>query len=167
MTAITIICLGVAALLILLGLIGLINPILPGLPFIFAAIWLIAYVNDYRYIGPITLGVFAVLTLLGMSADYLMSALGAKYAGASPRAIWGAIIGGLLGFFFIPWGIVLGPSLGAMIGEFSANYTLIHTSKVGLQTFIGLIIGACIKLGIAFLMLAYVLAVHLYYTLLS
>ena len=168
MVAGTVICLGLAVLFTLFGLIGLITPILPGLPLIFAAIWLIAYAGNYRFIGPIALCIFALLTLLAIIADYVLSAFfGARYAGASSRAIWGAIIGGILGLFFAPWGIVLGPPLGAMIGEFSAHYTLIQTGKVGLQTFIGLIIGTCVKLGIAFLMLAYVLVIHLYYALLS
>ena len=53
MVAGTVICLGLAVLFTLFGLIGLINPILPGLPLIFAAIWLIAYAGNYRFIGPI------------------------------------------------------------------------------------------------------------------
>ena len=51
--------------------------------------------------------------------DFLAAAFGAKKFGASSRAGAGAALGALIGIFFGLPGIVLGPFVGAVIGEFS------------------------------------------------
>jgi len=56
-------------------------------------------------------------------------------------------------FLGIP-GLILGPFVGAVAGEFIARRELLHAGKVGLGTWIGLVLGAVAKLLIAFMMVA-------------
>ena len=53
--------------------------------------------------------------------DYFTPMLGSKYSGGSKWGNWGCIIGTLVGLLFLPWGIILGPFLGAVIGELLGN----------------------------------------------
>lgn len=109
-----------AALLIVLGFAGLILPALPGIPLVFAGLVLLAWAENFAYVGWVTLILLAGLALLSYGIDFLAAAsLGAKKFGASPRAIAGAALGTLAGLFFGLPGIVLGPFVGAVIGEFS------------------------------------------------
>lgn len=75
--------------------------------------------------------------------------LGAKFTGASKTALWGSLIGGIIGAFFSIPGLLLGPLLGAGIGEFWARKDVWSAGKVGLGTFIGFILGVVAKLGCA------------------
>ncbi len=112
-----------AALLIVVGFAGLILPALPGIPLVFAGLVLLAWAENFAYVGWLTLTVLGVLTLVSIGVDFLAAALGAKKFGASSRAIWGAAIGAVLGLFFGLPGLLLGPFVGAVIGEFSGRAT--------------------------------------------
>lgn len=142
-----------AGLLILVGLAGLILPVLPGIPLVYAGLVLLAWAEDFVYVGWITLTVLGLLTLLSYGIDFLATAIGAKKYGASPRAVVGAAVGALVGVFFGLAGIILGPFLGAMAGEFSRRATLKTATQAGLGATLGLLLGALLKIALAFTML--------------
>lgn len=142
-----------AALLVLAGLAGLFLPVLPGAVLIFAGLALAAWVEDFVYVGWGTLTVLGVLALLTYPADFLAGAFGAKRYGASPRAVTGAVIGGAAGIFFGLVGVLLGPFLGAVIGEFSTQRHLGKVGRAGLGATLGLVLGVAAKLALAFTML--------------
>ncbi|MCS4532876.1 DUF456 domain-containing protein [Neisseria montereyensis] len=146
MTAI-LVALGLIALIA--GLLGTIYPALPGLGLMFGGAWLLAYADGYHIIGTNTLIFLAVVTILGTATDYVAGMLGAKFTGASKTAIWGSLIGGIIGAFFSLPGLLLGPLLGAAIGEFWARKDLWSAGKVSIGTFIGFIIGVVAKVGCA------------------
>lgn len=146
MTAVLII-LGLIALTV--GLLGTIYPAIPGLGLMFGGAWLLAYSGDYQIFGSTTLIFLGIVTIIGTAMDYVAGMLGAKYTGASKPAIWGAFIGGIVGAFFSLPGLLLGPLLGAGIGEFIARKDMWQAGKVGLGTFVGFIIGTVAKVGCA------------------
>src|SRR3984957_3482988 len=111
----------IAVALILTGLFGAIVPGLPGIPLIFSGIWLAAGVDDYRHVGLGWLIGIAGVGAVGFTLDLLAGALGAKRAGASRQAVWGALAGTLIGLFFGLPGLILGPFLGAAAGELAAG----------------------------------------------
>ncbi|MCV2503788.1 MAG: DUF456 domain-containing protein, partial [Neisseriaceae bacterium] len=129
----------------------------------FVALWIIAYTGDYEFISATSLVIIFILTVIGLLLDYISGVLGAKTAGASKQAMYGALIGGILGIFFGLPGIFFGSTVGAMLGELSSNQKLLQTGKVGLTTFIGFIVGTAFKIGIALAILLYALLVHIYY----
>ncbi|MEW6120181.1 MAG: DUF456 domain-containing protein [Pseudomonadota bacterium] len=141
-----------AALLILTGFAGLILPVLPGIPLVFAGLVLLAWAENFAYVGWVTLAILGVLALASYGVDFLATALGAKKFGASPRAIWGAAIGTVVGLFFGLPGLVLGPFLGALIGEFSGKASFRSATHAGVGATLGLLFGALLKIALAFAM---------------
>ena len=148
-------------LLLLLGVAGTVFPALPGLPFMFAGAWLLAYSSDYQIIGSFSLLVLFLIAALGMAMDFVAGILGAKYTGASSEALWGAFIGSIAGLFIGLAGLVLGPLLGAAIGEFLDKKNIWLAGKVGIGTLIGFIVGTVAKIGSAIVILLVVLAQYI------
>jgi len=142
-----------AIILILIGLAGLVLPALPGIPIMFLGFLTAAWIDNFQKIGWITLTILGILTLFSFGVDFLMTSIGAKKMGASRLAIIGAIIGVLVGFFLGITGIILGPFIGAMVGEYISKHDLLKAGKVGFGTWLGIVLGIAVKLGLAFTML--------------
>lgn len=142
-----------AILLMLVGALGIILPALPGIPLMFAGMVVAAAIDDFQRISWVTLGVLGFLTLLSVIIEFAASALGAKHVGASKRAVWGALIGTVVGLFFGIPGLLLGPFVGALIGELTVHGRIDQAGRVGIATWIGLIFGTLVKIAIAFAMI--------------
>jgi uncharacterized protein YqgC (DUF456 family) len=143
-----------ALALIIGGFLITIAPGLPGVLVIFAGMWLAAWSDHFARIGWPTLMVLGVLAALALVADMIASLLGAKRAGASRWALIGSMIGAAAGLLFGLPGLLLGPFAGAVIGELIARRPLVAAARVGLATWIGLLIGTLAKLALAVSMLA-------------
>ena len=141
-----------AAALVLGGLIGSVIPALPGLPMIFGGIWLAAAVDDYHHLGLWWLLGIGALGAAGVIIEFIASTLGAKRVGASSRALWGASLGTLVGMFFGLPGLLLGPFVGALLGELASGTSVLRSAHVGVGTWIGLLFGTLLKLVISFVM---------------
>jgi uncharacterized protein YqgC (DUF456 family) len=142
-----------AAVLIALGFAGLILPAIPGIPLVFAGLVLLAWAENFAYVGWLTLTLLGMLALLSYGVDFLAAAFGAKKFGASSRAVAGAALGALAGLFFGLPGIVLGPFIGAVIGEFSGRASARTSMKAGVGATLGLLFGALLKIALAFTLL--------------
>jgi uncharacterized protein YqgC (DUF456 family) len=142
-----------SAILILAGLIGTIVPALPGVPLVFAGMLLAAWADNFEHVGAFTLIVLGVLSCAAMAIDFVASLFGAKRVGASSRAIWGALIGTVVGIFFGLPGIVLGPFAGAVAGELLVGSDLHKATHVGIGTWLGLLFGTLAKIALCFTML--------------
>lgn len=141
-----------AAALIAGGLAGSILPALPGIPMVFGGIWLAAAVDNYQHVGLWWLGGIGALALIGITVDFVASTLGAKRVGASRRALWGAALGTLVGMFFGIPGLLLGPFIGALLGELASGNSALRATHVGIGTWLGLLLGTLVKLVISFVM---------------
>jgi uncharacterized protein YqgC (DUF456 family) len=142
-----------AIALMIVGALGLILPALPGVPLLFAGMVLAAAIDDFTRIQWLTIAVLGLLTVIAVLVDFAASALGAKRVGASSRAVWGALLGTVVGLFFGLPGLVLGPFLGAVIGELTVNRELQRAGRVGVATWLGLLFGTLFKIAIACSML--------------
>jgi uncharacterized protein len=143
-----------AAALILVGLVGAIVPALPGIPLIFGGIWLIAGVDSYHHLGPWWLLGIAVVGAIGLTLDLLAGALGAQRVGASKQAVWGALVGTVIGLFFGLPGLLLGPFVGAVLGELAAGNSVLRSTHVGVSAWFGLVFGTIMKLVSSLMMVA-------------
>ena len=143
-----------ATLLVLVGLAGIILPALPGTILIFAGLVLAAWADGFTRVGIATLAVIGVIAAASYAVDLVAAALGVKRLGASPRAMVGAGLGTLLGLFFGLPGVIVGPFLGAVIGELSADRNLARAGRAGLAAWIGFAVGAVVKVALAFSMIA-------------
>ena len=144
----------VAAALMVVGLVGTIVPSLPGIPLIFGGIWLIAAVDRYHHLGLWWLLGIAVVGAIGLTLDLLAGALGAKRGGASKQAVWGALLGTVIGLFFGLPGLLLGPFVGAALGELAAGNSILRSTNVGVSAWLGIIFGTIIKLVSSLIMVA-------------
>jgi uncharacterized protein YqgC (DUF456 family) len=141
-----------AIVLIVVGVAGTVLPALPGVILVFAGVALAAWIDDFARISGWTVGVLGVLTVIAWAVDYVAGVLGAKKAGASGLAIAGAAIGTLAGIFTGLWGLVFMPLAGAAIGEYLARKDAWHAGRVGVATWLGMLVGTVAKVAIVFLM---------------
>ena len=143
-----------AILVILIGLVGTVVPGLPGAVLIFAGIVGLAWLDGFASLGLGLLVILALLTAATYIVDVAATAFGARQAGASRAAIVGAILGMLGGVAFGLPGIVVGPFVGALIGEYLHRRNLAHAARAGAGAWIGLLLGTAAKLALVLSMLA-------------
>ena len=143
----------IAGILIVAGLIASILPNLPGIPVMFGGMLLAAWVGHFQKIPVWMIVLLGVLAAFSIVFDFLAGIWGAKRYGASKAAVWGAFIGTIIGLFFSIPGIILGPFIGAVVGQLASGSRVEHAARVGVGTWIGLLIGTAIKLANAFIML--------------
>ncbi|HZX80896.1 MAG TPA: DUF456 domain-containing protein [Lysobacter sp.] len=160
MTDLSLVWTVLAVILVIVGIAGTILPALPGIPLVFGGLLLAAWADGFEHVGAWTLGILAVLTLASFAVDLLATALGAKKVGASRLALLGATIGTFAGLFAGFVGIFVGPFVGAVLGELLHRRRLRtedmgHATRVGVGTWMGLLLGTVLKLAIAFAMLGY------------
>jgi len=141
-----------AVALIVLGLAGTVLPALPGTAFVLAGIVLAAWIDDFSRVGPVTVGIVAVLAVVAWVLDYVAGLLGAQKAGASRQALVGAAVGTVAGLFMGLVGVLFMPLVGAAVGEYLARRDERRAVHVGVATWLGLMAGLIAKVVIAFVM---------------
>ena len=151
----------IGAILTFTGLAGLLLPLVPGAPLLFLGLLLGAWAENFRYIGLWTLLLLAGMAALTYVVEFVASILGVKKYGGSRRAMVGAALGGIVGMFLGIPGILLGPFVGAVIGELSLQRSLDEASRAGFGTVVGLAIGVAGKLAIGIAMIGIFLLIRL------
>lgn len=119
----------ISALCMIAGLAGCILPFLPGAPIAYVGLVILHFTDKVQYSTTqfiVWLLIVAVLQVL----DYFTPMLGSKYSGGSKWGNWGCIIGTLVGLLFLPWGIILGAFLGAVIGELLGNKRVLAGTQI-------------------------------------
>ena len=136
------------AFFIILGIIGAFLPILPGPITSWVGLLFIHFTSVIPYNWTFIFTTLAVAILVYI-LDYIIPALGTKIFGGSKYGIIGTTIGLLVGIIFLgPFGIIIGPFTGALIGE------LIHdneNSNRALKAAFGSFIGFLFSTGLKFI----------------
>ena len=140
--------------LVAVGFAGAVLPAIPGPPLVFLGLVAGAAADHFEKVGWATLAILFLLTCLTFGIDIAATALGAQRAGASKLAILGALVGSLVGHVFGLPGLLLGPFVGALAGEWLARRDLRQAGKVGFATWLGMLLAAVAKLVILLLMVA-------------
>ena len=138
--------------LILLGVAGTVLPFLPGTLLVWGGIVLGAWIDDFTRVGTTTVVVVSVLAVLAWALDYVAGLMGAQKAGASKQALLGAAVGTVVGLFMGLVGVLFMPLVGAAIGEYLAQKDQSRAVKVGLATWVGIMVGLIAKVVLAFIM---------------
>lgn len=144
--------------LIVAGLAGTVLPLLPGTLLVWGGIVLGAWIDDFAHVGTTPIWVVTGLALLAWALDYVAGLLGAQRAGASKLALVGAAVGTVVGLFMGLVGVLFMPLVGAAAGEYWARRDQQRAVKVGLATWVGIMVGLVAKVVLAFMMVGIFLA---------
>ena len=150
-----------AIALVLAGLAGTILPALPGAPLVFAGLLIAAWIDHFPKVGWFTLVLLFLLRLLTFVIEIAAAGMGAKRVGASKLAVFGAAVGMIVGIFFGLPGLLLGPFVGAVLGEYLSRRNWEQAGKVGIGTWIGLIVGTAGKIAVIFAMVGLFVTAYL------
>ncbi|MCC8187628.1 MAG: DUF456 domain-containing protein [Bacteroides sp.] len=130
---------------LLLGLVGCLLPILPGPPFAYIGMVFLYFTTPPPFTVWQLTGWLALVVLVQI-VDYFIPIWGARRLGGSSWAVRGSIAGTIAGLFvFPPWGLLLGPLVGATAGELLGGRGLKHSIRAGLGVFVGFIAGTVCK----------------------
>ena len=125
-----------AAVFLFVGLLGCILPMLPGPPLAYAGM-LLLHLTDKVQFTTGQLLVWLLVVVATVVLDYVTPLLGSKYSGGSKWGERGCIIGTVVGLFFAPWGIIIGPFVGAVVGDLLGDKELSQALKSGFGSFLG------------------------------
>jgi uncharacterized protein YqgC (DUF456 family) len=145
----------VASLFMFLGIIGSFLPVLPG-PLTSWVGLLIFHLID---VVPMN-WTFLILTfIVAMSIwilDYIIPAIGTKRFGGTKAGMIGTTLGLIAGLIFLgPFGIIIGPFFGALVGELLNKSETDKAIKAAFGSFIGFIASALIKFSVALIFLGF------------
>jgi len=147
----------VTVCLLLLGFVGTLVPFLPGhLILFFAALahWLM--LREESGVEWWTFAVLAFLLILSQVFEFLSGAAGTRWFGGTRWGAAGALIGGIVGIFFIPLGLFLGPLIGSMFCEFVFAKKEVRPATVsGVGSVLGTVAGMVIKIIVGVMMIVW------------
>ena len=83
-------------------------------------------------------------------------------AAVSADLDWLAALGTLFGLVFGLPGVIIGPFVGAVLGELTANRNLVRAGRAGVAAWIGFALGIAAKVGLVFVMLGIFLVAFLF-----
>jgi len=128
-----------------LGFVGCFVPVLPGPLIAYAALWVLYALGHPPTTSRLVIGgaVLLVVTLL----DYILPSVFAKRFKCSGWGVFGCFVGSIVGIFFAPPGIVLGPFLGTVAGELVGGRDLDASLRGGIGALLGFV--ACVGLKLA------------------
>lgn len=155
MTVFVIILVLLAILLALTGVVGSIVPALPGPPLSLGGLLMVWMLAPEEVTLTVVI-VMTVLTILAQVIDYIAPMWLTRLGGGSRRAVMGSTLGTIGGLFFMPLGLIVGPLIGAFIGEMSETNQPGKAMNVALMSFVAFLLTTCFKLVLSLLMTYYV-----------
>jgi len=132
-------------LAMIVGLVGCFVPVLPGPAIAYAALWVLVLLGHPPPTTQLVIGggVLIIVTLI----DYVLPSVFAKKFDCSRWGVFGCFVGSIVGLFFMPLGLVLGPFLGTVGGELLAGKNVSSSLRGGLGALLGFVL--CVGLKVA------------------
>lgn len=128
-----------------IGLIGCFLPIIPGPSIAYSSLFVALAVGDHSSPTVPVLVAAGVATVVVTLLDYIVPAWGAKKFHCSRGGTFGCFVGTLVGLFFLPFGILAGPFLGALAGELIAGKKVGSSLFGALGALVGFLTGVMLK----------------------
>jgi len=150
----------ISLLFVVIGVLGSVLPVLPGPSLSWLGL-LMLYTTPGIEWNYWMLGITLVITLAISVLDYVIPAQGTKRFGGSKYGIWGTNIGLIVGILApIPFGFIIGPFVGAFIGELIYDQ---NDSKRALKAATGSFLGflASTFINFVFCMVLFGIYIHI------
>ncbi len=148
------ILLALAIILMIAGIAGCLLPVLPGPPLSYLGLVLL-HLTRFADISKnlfIILGAVAVVVTI---IDYIVPIWGTRQFGGSKYGMRGATVGLIIGLFLGPPGIIIGPFIGAVVGELIFKDDFKYAVKAGFGSLLGFLTGVGLKLAASLLITFY------------
>ena len=129
------------------GFIGCILPAIPGPPLSYIALLLLQATRFADFSGKFLL-IAAIVTVIVTFVDYIVPVWGTKKLGGSRAGAIGSVLGLLVGLFFSPVGIIVGPFIGAVVGELISGRNTKTALRSGFGSFVGFLFGTVMKVTV-------------------
>jgi uncharacterized protein YqgC (DUF456 family) len=129
------------------GWVGCILPVMPGPPLGYVALLLLQFTRFANFSVQFLL-ITAAITIIVTVVDFVLPAWGTRKWGGSRAGTIGAILGLLIGLFFAPVGIIVGPFAGAVVCELITGRDANAALRSGVGSFVGFILGAVMKMTV-------------------
>lgn len=132
--------------LFVVGIVGCFVPVIPGPPL--AALSIVgAFFCKWNNIALWVMILCIVVSIASVVLDNILPAIMTKKAGGSKAGTRGCTIGLIIGMFIGPWGIIIGPFCGALIGELIHDHSQFKKClKAAGGAFLGFLAGVGQKL---------------------
>lgn len=145
----------VGSLFIVAGFAGVFVPVIPGTPLIYVSLLImqLALGSPFTWTFLILWGIAVAIVA---TLDGLIPAEGARRMGGSKYGIYGCLIGAFIGLvFFPPFGIIVGPIVGAFGGELIAGRKSGSALKAAMGSFIGFLVATVLKMSVSVILAYY------------
>jgi len=133
---------------VIAGIAGCILPVIPGPPIAYLSLLLLQITErDQRPFSLTFLLIWAGVVIIVTLLDYIVPVWGTKKFGGTKYGTWGSTIGLIVGLFLPqPFGILIGPFAGAVVGELIGGSTSAKALRAGFGSFLGFLTGVLLKL---------------------
>ena len=130
----------------IVGLLGAVLPALPGAPLSYIGLLLLLPCEGAD-ISSAALWVTGIFLAIVSILDYIAPAWLTNLSGGGKQATRGSMAGLIAGlFFFPPIGLIVGPFVGAFIGELMEGSSKGKALKVALMSFVGFLLTTGLKI---------------------
>lgn len=133
---------GLGVVLLAAGVVGCVVPVLPGPLLAYCAL-----LTRFSAVGSTRLTIGAIVVVVVMIVDYVLPAVFARRFDCTGWGVFGCSVGTIVGLFFMPLGIILGPFTGAVVGEIVAGRKLGAAMKGGFGALVGFALSSGVKLA--------------------
>ena len=144
----------VGIIVMLVGILGCLLPLLPGPPLCYLALLIQQLRTDPPFPSKF-LWIWAGITIAITALDYIIPLFSTRRFGGTKYGVWGCTIGLIAGFWMGPLGIIIGPFVGAFIGEIIASNDSGIALKAAWGSFVGFLLGTILKLVVCLVMAWY------------
>lgn len=134
----------IGSLLIIAGFLGSFLPVTPGPPLSYAGLLALQLTAAHPFSLQFLI-IWAVVVAILMVLDNVIPAYGTKKFGGSAYGVWGCMIGMVIGIFFSPVGLVLGPLAGAFLGEIVGGKKSDQALRSAWGSFLGFLTSLVLK----------------------
>jgi len=138
-------------ILMLVGIIGSFLPIMPGPPISWVGLLLLHFTSVIDMTWTF-LGITLAIALLVFALDYVIPAIGTKKFGGTKAGVIGTTVGLVVALIFPvfgPFGIIIWPFIGALVGELLNKADKKTATKAAFGSFLGFLTGTFMKFLVA------------------